>query len=390
MSSTVRVAKKTNQQKNCQICLDDIESDIEFLPCIHAFHRKCISLWLVDHPTCPICKTPIHIQTPQQLVDYNENKKRREERDARESRFFQNISSSQSASASEVLSNMVWVDDEAPEPSPDLPNVIGSDELSGHIRIPRAHHVIAGLDTLNNLVNRLSDNQMSQSDEQTNNTSRTISQVVELLMNINGEHSHDRTYAPYPAHSNRQARRIRRSNQHVAGYITQNDQRIIRTWGSHFSQNSRFRRLPYAETTEESPAPTLNLTRHADLDISEYMTISSDRPGISVRNEPESLRNLTGEYDTFQAYAADILSAEHIRENEDIFLEHGPTNTPTFPGSLSDEYNTVADIVDPSQVALGESDDVPSESDDVPSESDDVPSESDDVPSESDDVPSEI
>ena len=61
--------------KNCQICLEDIKSNIEFLPCSHAFHRLCVGEWLSSKPICPICKTPIFIQTPEQLERYN----RREE-----------------------------------------------------------------------------------------------------------------------------------------------------------------------------------------------------------------------------------------------------------------------------------------------------------------------
>jgi hypothetical protein len=30
-----------------------------FLPCNHWFHEECVTLWLKEHNTCPICRTPI-------------------------------------------------------------------------------------------------------------------------------------------------------------------------------------------------------------------------------------------------------------------------------------------------------------------------------------------
>lgn len=64
-----------NQDKTeCSICIDDIsEGDMAlFLPCKHWFHEQCVVLWLKEHNTCPICRTPIET--------------REERREARESR----------------------------------------------------------------------------------------------------------------------------------------------------------------------------------------------------------------------------------------------------------------------------------------------------------------
>ena len=76
----------------CSICLDDIEKDIEFLPCIHGFHRECIDEWIKEKPECPICKVPVYVNTPEQLDMYNYYKDRRERISHEESRFFHQIS----------------------------------------------------------------------------------------------------------------------------------------------------------------------------------------------------------------------------------------------------------------------------------------------------------
>lgn len=48
----------------CSICIDDMsEGDMAmFLPCKHWFHEKCVTLWLKEHNTCPICRTSIDKQ----------------------------------------------------------------------------------------------------------------------------------------------------------------------------------------------------------------------------------------------------------------------------------------------------------------------------------------
>ncbi|KAI3929856.1 hypothetical protein MKW98_004010 [Papaver atlanticum] len=54
----------------CSICLSDyISSDItRLLPdCGHLFHQKCVDPWLLQHPTCPICRAsplPTPLTTP--------------------------------------------------------------------------------------------------------------------------------------------------------------------------------------------------------------------------------------------------------------------------------------------------------------------------------------
>ena len=51
-------SKLDPEKKNCVICLEDFKEgdDIIILPCIHVFHKNCITDWLQSHNDCPICK----------------------------------------------------------------------------------------------------------------------------------------------------------------------------------------------------------------------------------------------------------------------------------------------------------------------------------------------
>lgn len=65
--------KETTTTFSCSICLADYNSTdiIRLLPdCGHLFHLKCVDPWLLQHPTCPICRSS-PIPTPQltPLVD---------------------------------------------------------------------------------------------------------------------------------------------------------------------------------------------------------------------------------------------------------------------------------------------------------------------------------
>jgi len=48
------------EKDSCVICLDDLDEDIKYLRCIHAFHTNCINEWERQKSECPICKTPIY------------------------------------------------------------------------------------------------------------------------------------------------------------------------------------------------------------------------------------------------------------------------------------------------------------------------------------------
>lgn len=46
----------------CAVCLSEFEEEemLRLLPgCCHVFHPDCIDAWLVDHVTCPICRTDV-------------------------------------------------------------------------------------------------------------------------------------------------------------------------------------------------------------------------------------------------------------------------------------------------------------------------------------------
>lgn len=46
---------------DCDICLENINSGdvIQGLNCNHFFHITCIQRWLVDHRTCPMCRSEV-------------------------------------------------------------------------------------------------------------------------------------------------------------------------------------------------------------------------------------------------------------------------------------------------------------------------------------------
>jgi hypothetical protein len=64
----------------CSICLDTIDNNSEFLPCAHKFHISCLTeLFEHDLVICPVCRIPININTPEDLVIYNDELKNQEE-----------------------------------------------------------------------------------------------------------------------------------------------------------------------------------------------------------------------------------------------------------------------------------------------------------------------
>ncbi|KAL6697819.1 hypothetical protein J3F84DRAFT_253559 [Trichoderma pleuroticola] len=50
-----------DSKTECTICIDDMKvgDAAAFLPCKHWFHEECVTLWLKEHNTCPVCRASI-------------------------------------------------------------------------------------------------------------------------------------------------------------------------------------------------------------------------------------------------------------------------------------------------------------------------------------------
>ncbi|MBE3111506.1 MAG: hypothetical protein IMZ46_13550 [Acidobacteria bacterium] len=59
MDETMRT--KEGGKVECTVCIDEVKigDEVIFLPCKHWFHEACVTMWLKEHNTCPICRTPI-------------------------------------------------------------------------------------------------------------------------------------------------------------------------------------------------------------------------------------------------------------------------------------------------------------------------------------------
>lgn len=51
-------ADKNKNQDTCAICLENHNNndDVIILDCKHIYHKDCISEWLREHETCPVCR----------------------------------------------------------------------------------------------------------------------------------------------------------------------------------------------------------------------------------------------------------------------------------------------------------------------------------------------
>jgi len=59
---SIRSLESGNCPQECVICLDSYESGESIAwgkadQCHHIFHEECISLWLLQHDECPLCRT---------------------------------------------------------------------------------------------------------------------------------------------------------------------------------------------------------------------------------------------------------------------------------------------------------------------------------------------
>jgi hypothetical protein len=111
--------------KKCVICIEDILTDIDFLPCAHAFHQECIAGWLHLHTTCPVCKVPTYVNSPDQLLLYNNHKARQGIISDNESVFFQNVSAGAYDNLDDTYNNNQTHVDREPR-SRDLTDLVNS------------------------------------------------------------------------------------------------------------------------------------------------------------------------------------------------------------------------------------------------------------------------
>ncbi|KAL5852783.1 hypothetical protein ACOSQ3_007901 [Xanthoceras sorbifolium] len=52
---------KCKSIKTCSVCLEDLQEQqrVMNLSCCHKYHSHCLLPWLVAHPSCPNCRTPV-------------------------------------------------------------------------------------------------------------------------------------------------------------------------------------------------------------------------------------------------------------------------------------------------------------------------------------------
>ena len=57
-----------NSKMNCSICLSNLYFNKVCTDCNHTFHRSCLSTWLNNNNTCPLCRTPISMPINNSLI----------------------------------------------------------------------------------------------------------------------------------------------------------------------------------------------------------------------------------------------------------------------------------------------------------------------------------
>lgn len=55
----VLVVEMGDDADQCSVCAETIKlgDEVRKLPCTHIFHKTCIDVWVLQHGTCPNCRT---------------------------------------------------------------------------------------------------------------------------------------------------------------------------------------------------------------------------------------------------------------------------------------------------------------------------------------------
>ena len=62
-AQTLAELERRAGQVECPICQDDHAEMGIVLPCLHAFHEKCLCPWLEETNTCPCCRAEVTSST---------------------------------------------------------------------------------------------------------------------------------------------------------------------------------------------------------------------------------------------------------------------------------------------------------------------------------------
>lgn len=65
--AALKARKMGKEETECSVCLGEFDNcnSVRLLPeCEHAFHRRCIDMWLTSHSTCPVCRAKLLPEEP--------------------------------------------------------------------------------------------------------------------------------------------------------------------------------------------------------------------------------------------------------------------------------------------------------------------------------------